>query len=82
LAKVCRLAEVGLIGKKSPTEVHPEVLIEPLIMGLIVLIEPLPDEGLYDGVLALVRDGVGFRRPMGYFEKVEHALQGVRSVIE
>jgi hypothetical protein len=72
-AKRCRLAEVGPMGTKLPTEVHPEVLIEPLIIGLIVLIEPSPGEAVQARVLALVRDRVGLRRPTRYAEKVEHA---------
>ena len=69
-------------GKSLPTQVRPQVLIKPLNVGLIVLLEPLPEERAHAGVLALVRDGVRFGRPMRYFEKVQHALQGVRSVIE
>ena len=74
LAKRCRFAEVGLIATKSPTEIHPQILTKPLVIRLIVLIDPLPDEGGHADVLALVRDGVGFRHPKRYFEKVEHAL--------
>ena len=32
-------------GTSLPTEVHPQILIKPLIVGLIVLIESLSDGG-------------------------------------
>jgi hypothetical protein len=43
LAKRCHLEEVGLKGTKSPTEIHPQILIKLLVIRLIVLVEPSPD---------------------------------------